>query len=101
MTQATKDKAIALKTVIDLFQALDARGVRYCHWKSNLRLKLGLRGQTDLDLLVDPEHARDFREVLEEHQVKLVLAPPGKHYPAVENYLGLDPTAGKLFHLHV
>src|SRR3989304_19583 len=100
-THATgRDKATALKTVVDLFRALNQRGVRYCHWKSNRRLELGLCGRTDLDLLVDSEHATEFRGLLAEHQVKLVLAPPGKHYPSIENYLGFDPTTGKLFHLH-
>jgi thymidylate kinase len=84
-----------------LFHALNRRGVRYCHWKSNLRLEMGLRGQTDLDLLVDEHQRQLFREILAEYEVMPILAPPEKRYPAIENYLGFDPHNGRLFHLHV
>jgi thymidylate kinase len=102
MVQATaKEQTTALNTLVELFATLNRRGVRYCHWKSNLRLDLSLRGQTDLDLLIDTGHRELFRQVLEEYQVKLVEAAPGKRYPDIENYLGFDPAAGKMFHLHV
>lgn len=87
--------------VAGLFDALNRRGVRYCHWKSNLRLAQGLHGRTDLDLLVDEEQRDVFRRTLEAYQVKPAAAPPGKRYPGIENYLGFDPENGRLFHLHV
>ncbi len=96
-----KEKSVSLEAVANLVQALNQHGVRYCHWKSNLRLEQGLRGQTDLDLLVDREHGQVFRRILCEHNVKPVLAAPGKRYPAIEDYLGFDPASGQLFHLHV
>ncbi len=82
-------------------QALADQGVRYCHWKSNLRLAVSLDGRTDLDLLVDRRDARRFRALLLEHDVKPVLAPPGKRYPGLEDYLGFDAESGRMFHLHV
>ena len=91
----------SLAAVADLFQALHLRSVRYCHWKSNLRLEQALQGRTDLDLLVDRKHSRVFRQILHELNLKPMLAPPGKRYPAIENYLGFDPPSGRLFHLHV
>lgn len=94
-------EAVALEAVADLFQTLNRQAVRYCHWKSNLRLENGLRGQTDLDLLIDRQHSRLLRHILNQHNIKPVLAPPGKRYPAVEDYLGFDPASGQLFHLHV
>src|SRR5512143_2542222 len=96
-----QEKSVGLEAVADLFQALGRQGVRFCHWKSNLRLENGLYGQTDLDLLVDRKQSQIFRQVLSQHDVKPVLAPPGKRYPAVEDYLGFDAASGKLFHLHV
>lgn len=98
---ADQEKVIALKTVGDLFQELNRNGVRYCHWKSNLRLERGLFGHTDLDLLVDWKHKQIFEQLLAEHQVKNFLAPPDKRYPSITNYIGFDPASGKLFHLHV
>jgi len=92
---------VALQILAKLFEDLNRRAIRYCHWKSNLRLERGLQGETDLDLLLDRKHGQIFRQILCEHGVKPVLAPPGRRYPAVEDYLGFDPASGKLFHLHV
>lgn len=89
------------RLMVDLFAALGRAGVRYCHWKSNLRLEQGLRGRTDLDLLVDPAHGRSFREALAAHGARPVRAAPGREYPAIENYLAFDEASGTLFHLHV
>lgn len=101
MTAFVYEKVEALEAVANLFLALHQAGVRYCHWKSNLRLGHGLNGRTDLDLLVDPKHEHIFRQILWEHHVKPLQAAPGKAYPGIENHLGFDPASGKLFHLHV
>ena len=37
-----------------LIGALDARAIRYCHWKSNINLERALAGHDDLDLLIGP-----------------------------------------------
>lgn len=95
------DNAACLQAIENLFQALNDSGIRYCHWKSNLRLEWGMQGRTDLDLLIDPEDAQLFKQLLAEHDIKPFLAPPGKRYPALEDYMGFDPDSGKFFHLHV
>ena len=84
-----------------LFEALNLSGVRYCNWKSSIRIPEGLQGRTDLDLLVDPGDAAMFREILCRHDLKATRPAPGKDYPGIENYLGFDPLTGRLFHLHV
>jgi thymidylate kinase len=84
-----------------LFAALNQSGVRYCNWKSRIRIPDGLEGRTDLDLLVDPRDITAFQEILSAHEVKQFRAAPGKAYPGIENYLGFDPGTGRLFHLHV
>lgn len=99
--EADYESTIVLKIVADLFQALNNTDIRYCHWKSNLRLERGLYGQTDMDLLVDPQHRQIFKQLLEKYRIKPILAPPGKRYPSIEDYLGFDPLTGRLFHLHV
>ena len=91
----------ALQTVVALFAALNGSGIRYCHWKSNLRLGRGLRGATYLDILVDPADTMRFRILLEDFGVRRMLAPPGKRYPSIADYLGCDGATGVLFHLHV
>jgi hypothetical protein len=84
-----------------LFHDLGQRGIRYCHWKSNSHLAAAVRGETDLDLLVDREQVDAFRSTLSDHDFKAMVAAPGKDYPGVENYLGFDESSGHLVHLHV
>lgn len=90
-----------LAAVSDLFTALNQSDIRYCHWKSNVRLEAALAGDTDLDLLVDPAHEDEFKRLLGARDIKLVVPPPGKEYPGLEHYLGFDYLTGRLFHLHV
>lgn len=99
--QNAPGQKIPLAAALALFDNLSQGGVRYCHWKSNLRLDHALAGKTDLDLLVDPAQGHMFRQTLAAHNVKPVLAAPGKEYPGVENYLGFDRASGQMFHLHV
>jgi len=94
-------KYIPLETVMDLFSELNHREIRYCHWKSNSRLDWGLAGQTDLDLLIDPEQEGLFKQVIKQFGIKAIISPPNSQYPGLEHYLGFDETTGRLFHLHV
>lgn len=91
----------ALATAVAFFDALNRDGLRYCHWKSNLRLSWGLCGRTDLDLLVDPHHERRFHAIRNDFPIVAAQAPAGKRYPSIEDYVGFDPATGRLFHLHV
>ena len=95
------DKPVGLSALAQLFRDLNRQGMRYCAWKSNVRLEESLRGETDLDILVDRSHAANFAEALATHDIKRVEAAAGRHYPAIENYLGFDTSSGKIFHLHV
>jgi thymidylate kinase len=101
MSIAANEELIAPAAVVNFFEALNRAGVRYCHWKSNVRLVEGLNGRTDLDLLIDSEHRHIFQQLLAEYDIKLLVAAPGKEYPGIENHLGFDPASGNLFHLHV
>lgn len=92
---------VAYRAVRELFDTLNRQGIRYCHWKSNLRLEAGLNGRTDLDLLVDPDHRQAFRHILRDHHALPVRAPRGRRYPDLEDYLGFDADRGGQVHLHV
>ncbi len=91
----------SLGAVDRLFRDLNNHEIRYCHWKSNLRLVKGMQGQTDLDLLVDQENKQLLNQILAENDIKPILPPPGKYYPGIENFLGYDRLSGEFFHLHV
>lgn len=92
---------VPLATTAAFFDALNRDGIRYCHWKSNLRLSWGLAGRTDLDVLVDPRHARRLQDERLRFRIVAAVAPAGKRYPSIEDCVGFDPASGKLFHLHV
>ncbi len=96
-----RDMSAILPAASDFFAALNRAGLRYCHWKSNVRLEEALSGLTDLDILVDPVNRQAFRSIVRQFDIKRTLAAPGRHYPALENYIGFDPSRGRLFHLHV
>ena len=91
----------ALEALTKLFHSLNNNGIRYCHWKSNIRLEESLQGKTDLDLLVARDDSQAFRRILIDQNIKPIVAAPGHQYPAMENYLGLDKITGAFFHLHV
>lgn len=96
-----QENKVSLAHLANLFDALNREGVRYCHWKSNIRLEKAVTGRTDLDLLIDRRHSQLFRRIVIEHNIKPIMSAPGKHYPSIESYLGFDQASGRLFHLHV
>ncbi|MBV1797542.1 hypothetical protein [Siccirubricoccus sp. G192] len=83
-----------------LLAALDGRGVRYCHWKSNIRLAQALTGKEDLDLLVHREDAGPFQAALAEAGFKRAASRAGLGHPGVFHALALDEAMGRLVHVH-
>ena len=83
-----------------LFQTLEARGVRYCHWKSNIRLADALSGVDDVDLLVDREHAATFQNAILEAGFKFAVSRSSKGHPGVFHAFALDEESLELIHLH-
>jgi thymidylate kinase len=90
-----------LQAVKALFDTLNEQGIPYCHWKSNQHLDQALRGLTDLDILVERSQRQLFKTILYQLRCKSIISPPGRQYPAIEDYLGYDDQTGKFFHLHV
>ncbi len=90
-----------LRLVSTLFKALDERDISYIHWKSNEHLPAALRGETDLDLLVDPDDRSEFLGVLDRLGFVALEPPAVRKVPGIDGYLGLDPATGSLIHLDV
>jgi hypothetical protein len=84
-----------------LLDKLEARGVRYCHWKSNFDLAAALGGADDLDLLVDPQCANAFQRAMLEEGFKPATSRTGAAHPGVFHAVGLDEQRLELVHLHV
>ena len=84
-----------------LFQQLDASGINYCHWKSNIRLMEGLQGKTDLDLLVRHDQVIEFTGTVNRLGFKSVHSEAWKRYPSIVDFIGFDADSGRFLHLHV
>jgi hypothetical protein len=83
-----------------LLAALDHMGLRYCHWKSNLRLADSLAGEGDLDLLIDRHDAARFQRALLKSGFKIVVSASGAGHPGVFHAFALDPDLLQLLHVH-
>lgn len=90
-----------LTVVSSLVEEFHHRDIRYCHWKSNEHLDAALRGDTDLDILVDREQAAQVRDALREAGFKPFSSHRFAKYPAMEDYLGFDEHTGTLVHVHL
>jgi thymidylate kinase len=75
--------------------------VRFVHWKSNEHLGAALRGETDLDLLVDPFDRDRFLEIVDRLGFLPMEPPKERRLPGLESFIGLDPSTGTLVHLDV
>ncbi len=89
-----------LTTIRNLFEELNKRGIRYCHWKSNSALAETMSGQTDVDLLIHRQDAPSFRSLLTELSFRPATSKDGKPFPSVEHYYALDGDSGDLVHVH-
>ncbi len=83
-----------------LLEALFKAQVRFAHWKGNNHLPQSLEGQTDIELLIDPDYREKFEEVMKSLHFKKAISPKWDRYPKVEDWLGFDPETGKILHLH-
>src|SRR5437879_4701661 len=81
------ETAQAAMAVRALVEALNGAGIRYCHWKSNWKLAEALRGDTDIDLLVDRSDAARFQSLVASFGYKPGV---GDASPSICHYYGLD-----------
>lgn len=79
---------------------LGARGIRYCHWKSNEHLDASFRGDTDLDVLFDEDDRAGALEALAAAGFVQCRAVWFRRYHWIEDYIGIDDRTGKVVHVH-
>jgi hypothetical protein len=89
-----------LGLVRKLCQMLEAEGIVYCHWKSNVALERSATGDNDLDLLVDRGSVQRFTEVLWRCGFKEARLPSARQIPGILDYHGYDPESDRLVHVH-
>ncbi len=90
-----------LNLSIRFFAYLQSENIRYCHWKSNIRLPEALAGETDLDILIHSEDKERFESALKHFDFITMLSAQESSHPGLENALGLDFETGELLHLHI
>ena len=84
-----------------IFKNFDNLGIKYCHWKSNHFIKESFESRQDFDLLVAKLDRNAFQNILLDHGFKRRISTPDKQYPTMEDFIGMDPNKGTLFHFHV
>lgn len=89
-----------LNKIRQLVENLNASGIRFCHWKSNLALAEALAGQTDIDLLIDRKSASMFRTIISQLCFRPAFQKGVGSFPSVEHYFALDEETGILVHVH-
>lgn len=89
------DRPEVLGLVDVLSAALAEEKVRYCHWKSNEAIDRSLRGENDLDLLIDRADTARFLETMARIGFKLALPPARKQMPGLVGLYGLDPDTAR------
>ncbi|MCZ7663040.1 MAG: hypothetical protein M5U22_08970 [Thermoleophilia bacterium] len=91
----------SLGLIDGLFRTLARQGVRHCVFKSVEHLAESLRGESDIDLLVDGAHRQTCREALSSLEFRRVVSQPWARYPGIEDWVGLDAATGRLVHVHL
>jgi thymidylate kinase len=86
--------------VARLARCLEDHGVVYCQWKGQRKHARWSAGHGDIDLLVHRGSVRPFRDTLTRLGFKPVLPGPGRGMVATESFLGYDPQAERLVHVH-
>jgi thymidylate kinase len=90
-----------LHLAIELFDRLNRSGIRYCHWKSNIRLGKSLAGKTDFDILVERKGLDRFIGIAKELDFRPMISRPERHYEGLSDFLGMDAASGGLLHIHL
>ena len=98
---AQVSQAASLPAIHELFERLNATGIRYSMQKKNFRMAESLEGRCSLELSVPQEHKGRFVEILHSLDIKRFIPSGGKVSPGSEHWLGFDSLCGQLFHLNV
>jgi thymidylate kinase len=83
-----------------LIKKLSTNEIRYCHWKSNSALSKVLKGETDVDLLIQRKYSDSFRMVMNELKFRPAGIQGDAPFPAVEHYFAMDDETGIFVHVH-
>src|SRR5690242_2511741 len=83
-----------------LGEALRNERVVYLQWKGNWKRARWMSGEGDIDLLVHRSAEARFSAVLWDLGFRRADPPPASAIAGIESYFGLDPSTGRLIHVH-
>ncbi len=84
----------------DLINELNEKGIKYCHWKSNLLLNDALDGYDDLDLLVSRNDIYIFEILINKLGFK-EASNKNISFNGIKHFYGYDNENGEILHLHI
>ncbi len=84
----------------NLFNALNASGVKYCHWKGTANIEKGFIGESDLDIFVHPNDNEIATSLLEQNGFVHFYTQWGQRYSFIQDWIGMDKDTGVLIHIH-
>ncbi len=88
------------ETIQLLFERLNQEGIRYCHWKSNYRLKYALICEDDIDLFVAREDSGSFIRIMTQLGFKQAISLISTSPPGVQHFLNFEQDSGRIIHVH-
>ncbi len=91
----------SLNAVQSLLEGFDRYNIIYCHWKSNEHVAEGIRGETDLDILISRHQALKVQALMAECGYKRFNPPVSQQYFGIEDYIAMDKHYGVLSHCHL
>jgi thymidylate kinase len=92
---------MTIELIATLINTLNNENLRYVHWKSNFSLSQGLRGETDLDLLIERRSMSRIMVIMLELGFKNANTKSAPDPNGVFHYYGMDSLTGALIHVHL
>ena len=90
-----------LRVIRDALDDLESQGVNAVMWKSNEHLGAALKGETDLDILVEDSGREKLRHIMDQRGFVVMEPPRERRLPGLESFGGVDHETGALAHFDV
>lgn len=88
-------------SILKVFEEINAKDIRYFHFKSNAHLSRSFEGKTDFDLLVHKNDAHEFVKTITALGFKKRVSTFDKFYFGMEDFLLYDAINDQTHHFHI
>ena len=75
--------------------------LKLCHWKSNLRLPLSMKGISDFDFFIPLAEKKKLIVILKKMKFIEFFEPNWSKYPGVSDWVGIDFKEKIIYHIHL